>query len=362
MKKICLINDFLEDTGAGRYGVKLYEHLKNVLQIDYLVFNGDLMSLEIGTGDKKETLYKVSGIPFLNKKPFLWERLSKRIAQYDLYHMATPNLAFLANERQPAIVTCHDIAPLFIPTSPFEKILRRYLYSGLKKAGRIIADSEWTKKDIIRAFGINEDKIRVIPLGVDTQVFKVMDKIECRKRMNLPLNKKIILNVAIEKWRKNIPGLIKAFAIVKEKIPETILVRVGKPIRKTLNLIEDLRLKNSVIYFDGISEEQLVWIYNSADVFAFPSFYEGFGLPCLEAMACGIPVVSSNATSLPEVVGDSGIMIDPYSIDEIAGEISKVLSNSDLHNSLSKKGLQRIGKFQWKNTAIQTEKVYREIM
>ena len=131
---------------------------------------------------------------------------------------------------------------------------------------------------------------------------------------------------------------------------------------KIFDLIEELNLKNEVIFTDYVSDEYLVKIYNAADLFVYPSLYEGFGLPPLEAMACACPVITSNTSSLPEVVGDAGIMIDPNDVDSLTESMLKILTDNQLREEMSRKSLERAKMFSWKKTARETWKVYEDVL
>jgi glycosyltransferase involved in cell wall biosynthesis len=271
-------------------------------------------------------------------------------------------LSFLVPKGKKSLVTCHDIAPLFIPTSFWEKRWRLYLYSGLKRAYILIADSASTRRDLCRAYGFPEVKIPVIPLGVDRNVFHPLDKAICRKEFGISPKRKVVLNVALEHWRKNIPGLLRATAFLKRTYPDILLIRVGKARNNTVELIKSLDLTNNIRYVTANSEEDLVHLYNAADVFAFPSFYEGFGLPVLEALACGTPVVASNRTSIPEIVGEAGVLVDPEDVRGFSEAIKRVLSEPILAKDFSCRGLDRTTRFSWENTAKATASVYARIL
>jgi glycosyltransferase involved in cell wall biosynthesis len=180
-------------------------------------------------------------------------------------------------------------------------------------------------------------------------------------------NEKCILYVGNEHPRKNVEGLVKAFYRLKKKYRRGLkIIKVGGSCwfgaRSRLNaLVDALGLQRDLIFSEFASEEHLIALYNAADVFVFPSFYEGFGLPVLEAMACGCPVVASNTSSLPEVVGDAGILVNPYNINGLANAMYEVLANEGLREDLTKRGLARAKRFSWEKTARETLKVYQEV-
>lgn len=362
MARIAFLMDLPRNSGAGRYAIELQKRITKPFEIDYLYFDYEQRALVLDGEVERRTLAKTYSPLLGDNKVWFWLRLKKHIPEYDLYHFITPNLSFLVPNGKKSLVTCHDIAPLFIPTSFWEKRWRRYLYSGLKRADALIADSASTRRDLCRAYGLSEGKIPVIPLGVDRNVFRPLDKIICRKELGISPERKAVLNVALEHWRKNIPGLLRTTAVLKRTYPDILLIRVGKARNKTLELIKSLDLTDNIRYVTANSEEDLVRLYNAADVFAFPSFYEGFGLPVLEAMACGTPVVASNRTSIPELVGDAGVLVDPEDVRGFSEAIKRVLSEPIFAKDFSCRGQDRTTRFSWENTAKATESVYVRIL
>jgi glycosyltransferase involved in cell wall biosynthesis len=271
-------------------------------------------------------------------------------------------------------VTVHDIIPFITRHDKeinlfnrFEKFLDYLSMQGLKKAKRIITDSEYSKKTLIKYLDYPEERIDVIYLGIDHDKFKVIknsrQKLEKYGIENECIN---VLYVGSEMPRKNLQTLIKAFYKLKKKIPNARLIKLGEhqapEARERLKtLIKKLGLQNDVVFTGYVPEEDLPLFYTAADLFVQPSLYEGFGLPVLEAMACGTSVVSSNATSLPEVVGNAGIMVDPIDVDGFVKAMYEVLTNDGLRENIIKKGLERAKMFTWKKTAEETLKVYEKM-
>ncbi len=359
---IGLISDLPWSEGIGRYGVHLQRLLDRAFEIKLIYFNYQERRLEVTSNRETRTVAGTARLPVIDNKPWFWQRLRRTIPQCDLMHIISQNLSFLVPRDGNALVTCHDIAPLFVPGKPWVKWARRWLYSGLPRARAVMADSRATATDLIQTYRMPADRIRVIPLGVDRSLFRPMDKEECRRRLGLPLASRVVLNVGIDKWRKNIAGLVRAMGLLIARIPEVLLIRIGRPSKKTRELIRVLGLDRNVKHVGSCSDEDLNHFYNAADVFVFPSFYEGFGLPPLEAMACGTPVVSSNRTSLPEVVGEAGILIDPEDVSALAKRIEQVLADRRLARELSERGLAHVAQFSWENTANATAEVYRSVL
>ena len=254
-----------------------------------------------------------------------------------------------------------------------------------QKADSIIAISESTKNDLINFYKINPEKIRVVYPGIDEK-FKFMDKNDPRllgvaEKYNLPYRQaSFILYFGTIEPRKNILGLIKAFEYIKQekrgrildvdwqgfegvvrgqkdalfdfsKLKLVIAGAKGWLYGEIFEKVQNSEFKDDIIFTGFVEEDDKPYLYNLAKVFVYPSFFEGFGLPPLEAMACGVPIIVSNKSSLSEVVGNSAIMIDPQNIDEIALAIKEVLENKELNIFLKNKGIERTKQFNWDNTA-----------
>jgi glycosyltransferase involved in cell wall biosynthesis len=289
---------------------------------------------------------------------------------FDLIHETGHFGPFFIGAKFKKVLTVHDIAVLKYPeTRKMEHIIKwRFAFPLiLKNTDKIIAVSKNTKMDLIRYFNIPQEKIKVVYNGVSKRM-KVIDEADIlnriRDKYNLP--QKFILCVSTLEPRKNIPMLIKAYyRLKKSRYLTHKLILVGSKGWKYSNIFEaikQLNLGRDVIFTGYVPDEDLPAIYNMADLFVYPSLYEGFGLPPLEAMACGTPVITSNTSSLPEVIGDAGIMIDPYYCDALTKAIYEVLTNEGLREDMTKKGFERARSFTWINTAKETLKVYEDII
>lgn len=272
------------------------------------------------------------------------------------------------------IVTVHDLTPLVFPEH-FKAGLKGSLKWLIQKQAmlsceRVITDSESSKNDITKFTGVDPGKIKVVYLaaGQEFEVLKDQNKKEeVIKKFKLP--NKFALYVGDATWNKNLPRLIEAS--VKSK---TFLVMVGKallneqidhsnPWNKDLSLVQKLAKENSnIIRLGFVSSEDLVALYNAATLFVMPSIYEGFGLPILEAMNCGCPVVASKGGSLAEIVGDAGLFVDSYDLDSISKGIKAVFEDQGLREKMSAKGLEQAKKFTWKKTADETMRVYESVV
>lgn len=263
---------------------------------------------------------------------------------------------------QPFIVTVHDLIRCcfsFASETISQKILLKLDTMYIKRANHIIAVSENTKGDLIKYLKIPEEKISVIYNGVDHNIFKPYNV----KLLDQPY----ILYVGSERRRKNLVGLFEAFAALKSEFPELKLVKVGGPGRSkqfrshAMKKLSSLGIAEDVIFVEYISELDLACYYSSAALLAYPSLYEGFGLPPLEAMACGCPVVTSNVSSLPEVVGEAGIMVDPYDTNSLVQAMRQVLTDRELRDNMVRAGLEQSKKFSWEKTAELTMQVYKKV-
>ena len=281
---------------------------------------------------------------------------------YDIYHMTNQGCSsyfkYLPKNKK-VVVTIHDLVPFTNQVNKFSlrNLVTRNIVKQAKNADKIIAISENTKQDIIKYLNIPDSKINVVYNGITHDVFYPRNKKKIRKELGIK-DQKIILHVTIDEPRKNIDTILKAMVSLKKKYPNIILFRVGKTRKETLDLVEKLGLQDNFRPFGYLDEIALAKLYNIADVFVFPSSYEGFGLPPLEAMASGCPVVSSNATSLKEVLGSSALIIDPKDEIALAFNINKIFKDNSLASSLIKKGIKQASKFTWENCAKGTWKTY----
>ncbi|MFC1808139.1 glycosyltransferase family 4 protein [Candidatus Omnitrophota bacterium] len=283
--------------------------------------------------------------------------------EYDLVHIPHFNAPFGIGLH--SVVTIHDlIYTKFKESAPFHKraAANFAIRNAAKKACRVIAVSENTKQDLIRDFGILEEKIGVVHEAADP-IFKKIDDVikkeEVRKKYNLPDD--FILFVGSLKKHKNLERLIDAYIDLKANGIMHSLVVVGKFNPRESDILNKI-LKSDAIYLKEVPEEDLVVLYNLACLFVLPSIYEGFGLPVLEAMICGVPVACSNIASLPEVVGDAAKRFDPYDVESIAFAINELLTIETLRNELIEKGLDRAAKFSWAKAAQQTYEVYEKVV
>ncbi len=364
--KIAIVNDYLPTTGIGNYAFSLfseYQKMKKNAEMIYLNYG---KSNEMENSSKHIKMLKTPWKMPIFRQSFNWFfYFPKKIpGGYDIYHVSSQYLSKVAAYRKPCVVSCLDIIPLVMPENcPLAtRLMLGKAVKHIVNAERIVTISEHTKKDVVERLGIDREKIVVTYLGFDKNVFRKTGKMQARKDLGLPLDKKIILNVGSEEPRKNIPGLMSAVFLLKKSFPGIMLVRVGERKKETEELIRNLGLGGNVLYQKNIPKEKLALFYNAADVMAFPSSYEGFGFPVLEAMSCGTPVVTTNRTSIPEVAGNACIMIDQMEADELANRIYDVLTDTKLGKTLSAMGLKQAEKFSWEKTARETMEVYERVL
>lgn len=267
-----------------------------------------------------------------------------------------------------SIVTCHGInIPYLDYFSPSAKLFYSFCLNGMSRAEKILAVSNQAKKDVLTYTDIPEGKIEVIYEGVDHEFFYPNPGDYIKNTFNLNEKDKIILYIGSEQPRKNIPTLIEAFYKLKKKMPDIKLIKVGPPgwvgVReKLLRQIELLGLQKDVLFAGEYANNELPKFYNSADLFVFPSFSEGFGAPPLEALACGLPVITTDKTSLPEVVGDAGIKLsDPFDSQLLADTMEEVLNNEGLRLDMKRKGIEHASKFSWEKYGKEVWKVYERV-
>ncbi|PIE35249.1 hypothetical protein CSA56_05015 [candidate division KSB3 bacterium] len=266
---------------------------------------------------------------------------------------------------QPAnsVVTVHDVAFLFFQDH-FSPLLRRWLTiateRSVRKARKVIAVSEATRQDVLIYYGIEPEKVVTIHHGVHERFTPCQPEIVEVIKKKYSLNRPYIICVGTLQRRKNIPRLLHAFYLLKQKyhLPH-ILVLAGQkcpdlPENDIFATLERLSLKHDVIWTGYAGSEDLPPLLTGAELFVLPSLYEGFGMPVLEAMACGIPVACSNTSSLPEVLGEAGITFDPYSVEHISETIHHILTHHELRMELREKGLARSTHFSWQRCARQT--------
>ena len=288
----------------------------------------------------------------------------------DVFHVPQNGIGLSENIHCKKIVTIHDLIPYVMPETVGKGYLKKFLMEMpriIELADAIITVSSYSKNDILRFFPINPEKIFVTPLAASKK-YTPLDSVYCKTflREHYMINKPFILYIGGFSPRKNVNTLIRSFSQIYSSLKEEYnLVIVGATNKDQFSYLNELGtnldISKHIIFTNYVPEEELPIFYNGCEVFAYPSLYEGFGLPLLEAMSCGAPVISSNITSIPEVVRGAGILIDPLNIDDLSENLMKVLCNSNLRNSFKIKGLEQAKNFTWKTTAKSTIAVYENM-
>lgn len=235
--------------------------------------------------------------------------------------------------------------------------LKHTLKKSIKRAEKIVTISQFSKERIMYHYGVHEDKISVVPCGFRSDIFHngYSGSDIDRAKQKYGIDGDYFLYLGTLEPRKNIERLVKAYDLLKreqEDCPGLVLAGgKGWLYEGIFELVKKLGLENNVIFTDYVEDGDVPLLMSGAMIFCFPSMYEGFGMPPLEAMACGTPVITSGTSSLPEVVGDAALLVDPLSVDSIASALKRAAFDNELRNEMSKKGLIQSRKFSWKNSA-----------
>lgn len=271
-----------------------------------------------------------------------------------------------------AVITVHDLAFLLYPHLLTEESQRYYsqIDQAVKSADAIIAVSENTRKDLVERVGAKPEKVVVIPEAAD-ELYRPLDPevVETQLRSRFGLTPGYMLFVGTIEPRKNLPFLLRAYATMRERwrsrsivLPKLVIAgRKGWLFEEVFKAVEELRLGDEVRFLGVVSPDDLVVLYNGARLLVFPSLYEGFGLPLLEAMACGTPVIGANVSSIPEVVGDAGLLFSARESEALIAGLESLILDPALADRLRQKGFERVSHFSWQDTARQTLALYRRL-
>lgn len=289
----------------------------------------------------------------------------------DLHHIPQNGIGLNKLYTSPVITTIHDLIPYILPETVGKGYLERFLRDMpliINNSKAILTVSEYSKKDILKFFpSVNENKIFVTPLAANSS-YKPIDKNFCREfiKNKYNIDCPFILYIGGFSTRKNVKELIIAFNKIHKSLKKDYKLVLCGSIRdegiKLQNLCKELFIDDKVIFTDFVEDNDLPLFYNATDLFIYPSLYEGFGLPPLEAMSCSTPVITSNLTSIPEVTNDCAVLINPFNKDELAESIINLLNCPDLLKEYGEKGYRRSLEFTWRNTAISTLNAYETIL
>ena len=357
-------------TGIGTY---TYQLINNLNQIDffnnYMLFTSKNAKFDF-TLRKNFSLASASEISSDN----FWEKV--RIPnilndnKIDIYHVPQNGVGLSKNINCTSVITLHDIIPLRMPETCSERYLKIFneeMPKIIENCSGILTVSNYSKNDIAKEFNIPHNKIFVTPLAPE-EIYKPLNKQNCNNylKKKYKINTPFILYVGGFSPRKNIIGLIEAFSLLKENYnkPLKLIILGSKGIsyEKYKNKAELLNISSDVIFPGFIPLKDMPIFYNSSKIFVYPSFYEGFGLPPLEAMACGTPVICSNLTSIPEVVGDAALSVNPQDVYSLKEYMLNILNDKKLYLNLVDKSILHSSSFSWKNTADLTIDAYKSMI
>ena len=361
--------------GAGNYIIHFTRALAEQteaeqLDVELLIFVQSARVPLLGV----EPSARVSLVSLPDQAPprrLLWEQTTlpalARRCKLDLLHSLHYTMPVLAP--CPVVVTFHDMTFFLFPNLhllPKRIFFQNFIRFSARRAAALLSVSESTRQDSIRLLGLSPDRITTTPLGVTAGFAPVRDTIALnavRQKYRLP--ERFVLYVGLLEPRKNVPALLRAFQRISAAFPGYQLVLAGRQgwmYEQVFQLVESLGLKERVCFTGYVDGEDLPALYSLADVFVYPSFYEGFGLPVLEAMACGVPVITSRVSSLPEIAGDAAVLLDPDHEDGLAGALERLLSDPAERAWRSARGIEQARIFTWDRTARLTWPVYRSVV
>jgi glycosyltransferase involved in cell wall biosynthesis len=365
-----------QGAGIGRYTRNLVGAIGELDQeTEYRLFVAGGWDEGDGAGGLPAN-FQVRSIPVSDRwLNILWQRMRLPIpvqlvtGRLDLFH--SPDFVLPPTGRTGSMLTVHDLSFLRRPecfVRGFGEYLEGAVRRAVGRAGHILADSESTRRDLLELMGVAGARVSVVYPGVEARFQPIRDpevRDAVRRRYDLP--KRFVLSVGTIQPRKNYATLLEAFASLRavdqgeDPASELRLVIAGQRgwmCEETFAAVERLGLADCVQFLGYVADPDLPALYSLASVFAFPSLYEGFGLPVLEAMACGTPVVSADNSSLPEVVGEAGLLIEAYDAEGMAAALCRVLSDGPLRRQLEQRGLERSREFTWSAAAARVLELY----
>ncbi|MGC9359174.1 MAG: glycosyltransferase family 4 protein [Anaerolineae bacterium] len=351
--------------GISRYTLQLIKALARLQSGDaFTILQSYHTKQPLVTEDRFETRRVLT--PSHHRLEQLTLPLEVSLLKLDLLHSPDFIPPFRAKCR--SVITIHDLNFMLYPHFMTKESARYYgqIDEAVRRSDAIIAVSNATKRDTVRLLGVDEKRITVI-YEAASSYFQPMDRAEARRRIaqRFDIGPDFILFVSTIEPRKNIPNLVRAYRLLLDEYhSDATLVLAGAKgwlFEDVFQLVRELGLEDRVRFLGRVATEELLWLYNAARVLVAPSFYEGFGLTPLEAMACGTPVVVSDVSSLPEIVADAGLTAPPDDPEAIAAAVWRVLDDNGLWDSLAAKGLKRAACFSWDKAAEQTLALYHSV-
>ncbi len=356
-------------TGIGRYTYELIQHLAQLdNENEYVIFlrKESFDSFKAPNDRFKKVLADFPHYSFAEQFGFPKVIKAEKV---DLMHFCHFNAPIFYNGDY--VVTIHDLTLSFFPGKKFNSIFRRLAYRLVlkrvtSKAKQIIAVSEHTKKDLEKIMGVSGDRIEVVYNGVNPEFAEPSDVKKADLMKRLGLQKPYFLYTGVWRDHKNLVGLIQAFDQMNEDLGEqynlVITGRHNPTYHEIPDTVRSLQLEEDVHLVGMVSEDDLKALYQHALAYIFPSFYEGFGLPPLEAMQCGTPVVASNKSAIPEVCGEgNALFFDPYNVDDIREKMRMIATDASLRQRLVDRGFERVKFFSWDKMAESVLNIYNQM-
>jgi glycosyltransferase involved in cell wall biosynthesis len=367
-------------TGSGQYTLQLLKHLPYVApQHEYALVVPDKKSfqiIDVTVSTDFQSLASNLQCPISNFRKLLFEQSimprAARAYEADVLHI--PYWAPPLRSDVPIVVTIHDIIPLILPQYRGGPLVRAYtqlVSAAARGATSILTDSDASRSDIVQHLHIPADRVRTIYLAADPKFSAHADPIDTAAlRRNYDLPEEYVLYLGGFDARKNIEALLQVYTWAQDVLGEDYpLVIAGSLPERHDTFFHDPRVIAQQIEVEDVircigrlAEEDKVALYQQARAFLYPTLYEGFGLPALEALACGVPVVGSNASSVPEIVGDAGILVDPQDARAMAGALIAVCTEDPLHDDLGERALKQAAKFSWEKCARETVEAYEDVI
>lgn len=354
------LKDF--NVGLGRYSRALIEAIGRVDPVNHyeiLMPDGSWRF-----PPRPNMRYRVMRFPLFKRR--FWEQVAPNlVGRYDLLHL--PYDSCVAWKRGKFMATVHDVKPLIFGSGDkqsrwnLSRIVERILVGDrTAQLDHVLTDSLSSRRDIIERLGLPADRVTVVYPGVETDRFAPSARVASGSA-----GRPYVLCVAGADPTKNVGALVEAFAglpTALRSLHDLVLAGDFRRRRDLHDMVRRRGIEAQTVFPGVVSDERLIELYQGARLFVFPSLYEGFGLPLLEAMACGCPVISSNASSLPEVAGDAAILVDPRDAEGLSREMGRVLTDEGLRKELRQAGLARAAQFSWDRTARETIAVYRRVV
>ena len=373
-KRIAIDARFASDgSGLGRYARKMLEYvLKFGEEYDFTVIvnKGEESCVDFGYGN-----YDVVGVPYLHysfgEQIGYWWYLNRQ--NFDLVHFTNFNHPILYRGR--FVVTIHDLTLMFFPGRVrrvwlgswiVQYAYRLTMKSAARNSTRVVAITEFTKKDILKYLGGNEEKIKVIYEAADEKIKKVTDEEFKRKvKIKYGINRPFYFFLSNLRVHKNIERMVKAFEKIRDEGIEAQLVIIGKPdprYPEAVEAVEKSKYFKDIVRPGFVPDDEVAVFYTDALAFVYPTLYEGFGLPGLEAMSCDLPVIASEASCLPEVLGRGVLYFDPYNVAEMADAMKKIYTDKNLRKKLIEAGRKQFNKYSWEKMGREMVELYHDAL